>query len=231
MVRRERMMRSKEVPFFFVVVLLFLLFWNQNWVQAWEFGDTSLVMGMRGIEPAVLQLQLKWLGFYSGDIDGIFGPMTREAVIQFQREKGLSDDGVVGPETKAVLPDLEEMTVELNQRDLLYLAQTITGEARGENLKGQIAVGAVVMNRVFDERFPDTIRDVVLEQGQFTSVWDGQINYYYSEASLQAAQLALLGYDPTGGAFFFYNPQIATERVWITSREVVARIGEHIFAY
>lgn len=230
--REELLLIARGKEFFWLLIILFLFLTLQgDLIWAWEPGEKTLRMGMQGVEAAILQIKLQWLGFYSGAIDGIFGPMTKSAVIEFQESEGLAGDGVVGPKTAAVLPDLTEITAQLSQTELLYLAQTITGEARGENLKGQIAVGAVVINRVLDERFPDTIRDVVLEKGQFTSVWDGQINYYYSDTALQAAQLALLGYDPTGGAFFFYNPQIATERVWITSREVVARIGEHIFAY
>lgn len=214
-----------------IILFFFLLSNGQEEAKAMEFGEKTLRLNSSGIHVGIVQIKLKWLGYYQGEVDGLFGPMTHSAVMDFQRDEGLSPDGVVGPKTFAVLPHLDELEQEVNQRDLLYLAQTITGEARGENLKGQIAVGAVVLNRVNDERFPSTIRDVVLERGQFTSVYDGQINYYYSDMALEAAKLALLGYDPTGGAFFFYNPEIATERVWITSREVVARIGEHIFAY
>lgn len=223
--------KGREVLVLVIIFFVFFFFYGEEDGKAREFNEENMKLGMQGVHIAILQIKLAWLGHYQGIIDGIFGPMTREGVILFQEDQGLVPDGIIGPKSREKLPDFQEIIQDLNQRDLLYLAQTITGEARGENLKGQIAVGAVVLNRVRDERFPSTIRDVVLERGQFTSVYDGQINIYYSDSALKAAQLALLGYDPTRGAFFFYNPEIATERVWITSREVVARIGEHIFAY
>lgn len=215
-----------------ICILLFSFYLcGEEEVRAWEFDGGGLKIGSSGIDVAILQIKLHYLGYYYDAIDGIFGPLTHEAIILFQEDKGLTPDGIVGPKTLHHLPYLEELRKDMSQRDLLYLAQTITGEARGETFKGQVAVAAVVLNRVKDQRFPSTIRDVVLEKGQFTSLYDGQINYYYSDSALMAAQLALLGYDPTGGAIFFYNPRIATERVWITSREVVARIGEHVFAH
>lgn len=222
---------SCNVALILLILFFSLLWWGDDEALAWEFDGSNLEIGARGIDVAMLQTKLSYLGHYQAPIDGIFGPMTQEAIFLFQASLGLTPDGIVGPKTLQRLPSIEEMVEDFSQRDLLYLAQTITGEARGENFKGQVAVAAVVLNRVNDYRFPSTIRDVVLEQGQFTSVCDGQINYYYSDSALKAAKLALLGYDPTGGALFFYNPQIATEKVWITSREVVTRIGEHIFAY
>ncbi len=223
--------KGRDLILTFLIFFFLLTAFSLERVQAAEFGFRQLRDGDRGTDVGILQLKLQWLGLYEDNIDGIFGSITQSAVREFQRQKGLNPDGIVGPKTYSQLPELEELLKDLDQQQVVYLAQTITGEARGENFKGQVAVGAVVINRKNDLRFPDNIRDIVLEEGQFTSVQDGQINIYYTDSALKAAQLALLGYDPTNGALFFYNPSIATELRWITTREVLARIGKHIFAY
>ena len=93
-----------------------------------------------------------------------------------------------------------------------------------------MAVGAVVLNRVKSPGFPNTIREVILQEGQFSCILDGQANLYPSQSCIEAAKAAILGYDPTGGALFFYNPRIATNVEWISKRPVITRIGDHVFA-
>ena len=117
-----------------------------------------------------------------------------------------------------------------NTSNLQLLARAINGEARGESYEGQVAVGAVILNRVKDSRFPNTIPGVIYQKGAFTAVSDGQINVPIAEGStvLKAAQDALNGWDPTGGAVYYFNPQTATSK-WIWSRPVVKTIGKHRF--
>ena len=118
----------------------------------------------------------------------------------------------------------------MSPEDIIQLAYLINGEARGESFKGKVAVGAVVLNRVKSDKFPNSIREVILQEGQFSCISDGQANLYPMKSSIAAAKAALLGYDPTNGALFFYNPKIATNVAWISERPVVARIGQHVFA-
>ena len=112
--------------------------------------------------------------------------------------------------------------------DINLLAMVINGEARGESFEGQVAVGAVILNRVRHPSFPDTLREVIYEKGAFTAVTDGQINKKVTQSSIRAAQAALGGKDPTNGAVFYYNPETATCK-WIRTRKVIKRIGNHVF--
>jgi len=114
--------------------------------------------------------------------------------------------------------------------DLQLIARAINGEARGEPYEGQVAVGAVILNRVKDSRFPNTIAGVIYQSGAFTAVTDGQINVSIEEGStvLKAAQDALNGWDPTNGAVYYFNPDTATNK-WIWSRPLIKTIGKHRF--
>ena len=114
--------------------------------------------------------------------------------------------------------------------DIQLMARAINGEARGEPYEGQVAVGAVILNRVKDSKFPNTISGVIYQPGAFTAVADGQINQPISEGSTvyKAAQDAKNGWDPTGGCIYYFNPQTATNK-WIWSRPLVKTIGKHRF--
>jgi N-acetylmuramoyl-L-alanine amidase len=117
----------------------------------------------------------------------------------------------------------------VSKEDVELLTRVIHGEARGENFEGQVAVGAVVLNRLKDPRFPNTIRDVIYQSGAFTAVDDKQIQLDPNDQAYKAAEAALAGQDPTNGALFYFNPRLATDH-WIKSRSVVKRIGNHTFS-
>lgn len=184
----------------------------------------------------LVQQKLKNWGYYTGSVDGIYGSKTKAAVIKFQRTNKLTVDGIVGNQTLKAMGITESMlssstsqnSVSSNQ-DLYLLAKLINAEARGENYKGQVAVGAVVLNRVKSSSFPNTISGVIYQPYAFTCVNDGQINYSPSQSAISAAKDALNGWDPTNGCIYYYNPKIATNK-WIYSRPTVITIGNHVFA-
>ncbi len=173
-----------------------------------------------------IQQKLKDLGYYFGSIDGIYGNATRNAVVAFQKANGLTADGVAGPKTIAALGlNFNSVT----SSDLYLLAKCVHAEARGEPYVGQVAVAAVILNRVKDAAFPNTISGVIYQPWAFTAVNDGQINLEPNSTAYQAAQDALNGWDPTYGCLYYYNPTTATSK-WIFSRQTVVTIGKHVFA-
>lgn len=173
-----------------------------------------------------IQQKLKDLGYYFGSVDGIYGNATRNAVIAFQKANGLTADGVAGPKTIAALGlNFNSVT----SSDLYLLAKCVHAEARGEPYVGQVAVAAVILNRVKDAAFPNTISGVVYQPWAFTAVNDGQINLEPNSTAYQAAQDALNGWDPTYGCLYYYNPTTATSK-WIFSKQTVVTIGKHVFA-
>ena len=182
--------------------------------------------GDRGSGVTTIQTKLKNWGYYNGAVDGIFGSQTSEAVRYFQRKNGLTADGVVGSATQAALG----MSSPESQQsgDVYLLAKVISAEARGEPYNGQVAVGAVILNRVEHPSFPNTIAGVVYEQGAFTCMVDGQIDQPIADSAFQAARDALNGADPTGGAIYYFNPDTATS-AWIWSRPLITTIGRHRF--
>jgi len=197
-----------------------------------ELGERLLRRGDEGSDVALLQRKLQQSGYYEGEVDGLFGPITERAVINFQKDNNLIIDGIVGPQTLSHLPGGELLSrMSYPRNEIVALARVIYGEARGESFQGKVAVAAVVLNRVASDKFPDNIIDVILETGQFSCIMDGQVNQEFpSKEIFDAARTALLGYDPTKGALFFYNPEIATNLVWISARPVITRIGNHVFA-
>ncbi len=181
-------------------------------------------------ENKVIQQKLKNLGYYKGNIDGILGPLSLTAIKNFQRDNGLAVDGIVGPKTAAKLgisTNLNASTV--SSSDLYLLAKCVYAESRGEPYVGQVAVAAVILNRVKSSEFPNTIAGVIYQPYAFTAVTDGQINLEPDQTAYNAAKDALNGWDPTYGCLFYYNPAIATSS-WIYSRQVVVTIGDHVFA-
>ena len=189
--------------------------------------------GSRGNEVIQIQTKLKRWGYYSGNIDGIYGTQTLNAVKYFQRKNGLTVDGIAGKNT------LEAMGIfnssgnssssnSTTTSDLNLLARVVYGEARGEPYAGQVAVAAVVLNRVKSSSFPNTISGVVYQSGAFTAVSDGQINLNPNTTAYNAARDALNGWDPSGGAIYYFNPSTATN-AWIWSRPHIIPIGTHIF--
>lgn len=198
----------------------------------------SLRRGSRGDLVTTLQKRLKTWGYYTGSVDGIFGSQTEQAVKYFQRKNGLVVDGIVGPATaKAVGISLtggssggssSSSGTGSSSSDVYLLARCVYGEARGESYKGQVAVAAVVLNRVRSSSFPNTISGVIYQPGAFSVVSDGQINLTPNDTALKAARDAMNGWDPTGGCLYYYNPA-KTSNKWILSRPIMMRIGNHVF--
>ncbi|MBQ8392048.1 MAG: spore cortex-lytic enzyme [Clostridia bacterium] len=191
--------------------------------------------GSRGEEVRKIQTKLKNWGYYSGSVDGVYGWQTESAVRSFQKKNGLSVDGVAGTKTLNAMGIYSSSSSgggssssSPNEANIELLARVINGEARGEPYEGQVAVGAVVLNRVDHPSFPNSISGVVYQKGAFTAVDDGQINAEMYASSRRAARDALNGWDPTGGAIYYYNPRTATNQ-WIRTREVICTIGEHVF--
>ncbi len=202
-----------------------------------------LRQGSSGNEVKEVQRRLKMWGYYTGSVDGKFGAGTKKAVIAFQKKNGLTADGVVGKSTykalgmsssyNALAGQSQQSSVSgvngFSSADLYLLAKTIYAEGRGEPYTGQVAIGAVVMNRIRHSSFPNTVSGVVYQKHAFTAVSDGQINLTPNETAMKAARDAMNGWDPTGGAIYYYNPAIATSS-WIFSRQTIATIGKHVFA-
>ncbi len=184
--------------------------------------------GSRGNEVRRIQTKLKQLGHYNGSIDGIFGSDTKKAVIKFQKSCGLTADGIAGPKTLLYLGLDSGSQGGFTSNDIYLLAKVIEGEARGEGYKGQVAVGAVILNRVDHSSFPDSISGVVYQSGAFDCVYDSNWNVEPSATARKAANDAINGWDPTGGAIYYYNPAKTTNQ-WIRSRTVVTVIGRHHF--
>lgn len=192
-----------------------------------------LKQGNTGTNVRTLQRKLKNWGYYKGDVDGIFGSQTKEAVKYFQRRNGLVADGIVGTKTLSALGMTLSSTSSTNsgvsEADVNLLARVIYGEARGESYVGKVAVGAVVLNRIKSASFPNTMSGVVYQKYAFTAVSDGQINLTPNEECKKAAKDALNGWDPSYGALYYYNPRTATSS-WIFSRQTTVIIGNHVFA-
>lgn len=184
--------------------------------------------GSSGQEVRDIQDKLSRWGYYTGDIDGNYGYKTYMAIRYFQRKNGLNADGVAGADTLAALGFASQSSWGYS-REVNLLAHLIHGEARGEPYIGQVAVGAVILNRTRDSRFPKTIAGVIYQPGAFDAVSDGQINLEPTPAAYRAARDALNGWDPSGGSVYYFNPSTATSR-WIWSRTVIRVIGRHYFA-
>ncbi len=197
--------------------------------QAFAAGN-SLRLGDRGDTVRQIQQRLRDWGYYSGSVDGIFGNMTDQAVRKFQRSNGLVADGIVGPATAAAIGIQLSGTSSGNkyQSDINLLAHVVYGEARGEPYMGQVAVAAVVLNRVQSASFPNSISGVVYQPRAFSIVDDGQINLQPDSQAIRAAKDAYNGYDPTSGCLFYYNPAKTTSQ-WMLSKPVYLRIGTHVF--
>lgn len=199
-------------------------------VLAQQAGAVSYRQGSSGDQVTTIQTKLKNWGYYDGPVDGIFGSATTAAVKYFQQRNGLTVDGIVGTATLEALgmPVSTGSTTTAQQSSVDLLARVISAEARGEPYSGQVAVGAVILNRVEHPSFPSTISGVVYQTGAFTCMVDGQFDEPVSESAYRAAYEALNGTDPSGGAIYYFNPSTATSS-WIWSRPVIKTIGQHRF--
>ena len=208
---------------------------------AFDVVETAVLKkGSTGGEVKEVQRRLKMWGYYNGAVDGIYGSKTVEAVKYFQRKNGLTADGIAGKATFAALGMNDSVKAlegsgssgkpsDYTSSDLYLLARCIYAEARGESYTGQVAVGAVVLNRVDSPDFPNTIAGVIYQKNAFTAVNDGQINLQPDQTALNAASDAMNGWDPTYGCLYYYNPAVATSS-WIFGRETITVIGKHVFA-
>ncbi len=201
-------------------------------------------IGSQGDEVTQIQTKLSEMGYLQGEIDGIFGEQTKSAVIAFQKDNGLTADGIVGDATLGALglggnseesaQSDEEETEQgggyggMGESDFNLFARIISAEARGESFEGQVAVGAVILNRIAHPSFPNTLSGVIYQKGAFSCIDDGGVNAAVADSAYKAAREAINGSDPSGGAIYYYNPEKATSE-WIFSRPVLTVIGEHRF--
>ena len=199
---------------------------------------TILEIGSRGANVTKVQQRLIKYGYMDGEADGRYGEATRDAVRWFQRNNGLTVDGKVGPATAAALgvtlttsssSAAASSSATIVSADHRLLAKLVYAEARGETYKGQVAVAAVVLNRVASSEFPNTISGVIYQKNAFSCVNNGSINSTPDSSCIKAALDALNGWDPTGGCLYFYNPS-KTDDKWIRTRTVTTVIGNHHFA-
>lgn len=194
--------------------------------------------GSTGATVTEIQTRLKAWGYYTGAVDGTYGSATEKAVKYFQQSNGLTADGQAGSETLAALGlptgggsasgGGDDGSSGSGEGDVELLARLISAEARGEPYEGQVAVGAVVLNRVEHASFPNSISGVIYQSGAFSCLDDGQFDEPVAESAYRAAQDALNGWDPSSGAIYYFNPSTATSS-WIWSRPVILTIGKHMF--
>ena len=202
---------------------------NINFIQPFE-NQSVVQTATTTSENKIIQQRLKKWGYYTGAVDGILGPKSVAAIKKFQKNNGLAADGIVGPKTAAKIGITLSSSSSNKQTssDLYLLAKCVYAEARGESYTGQVAVAAVILNRVKSASFPNTIAGVIYQPWAFTAVHDGQINLEPNQTAYNAARDAMNGWDPTYGCLYYYNPKTATSK-WIYSRQQVVKIGSHVF--
>lgn len=220
---------SKFKKVFILCMVMMFVFVLGGTLYAVSYSATNQVTAVATTsQNKQVQQRLKELGYYKGAIDGIFGRQTLQAVKNFQRDYGLVVDGIVGKKTLAKL-GLSTGAGSYSSSDVYLLAKCVYAESRGEPYVGQVAVAAVILNRVKSSKFPNTISGVVYQPYAFTAVSDGQINLEPNQTAYNAARDAMNGWDPTYGCIYYYNPATATSK-WIFSRQTVVTIGKHVFA-
>ncbi|MGN1443139.1 MAG: spore cortex-lytic enzyme [Acutalibacteraceae bacterium] len=218
----------------FVIMLAMTVLAVSYNLSASEEGSTVYTLsklGSRGEEVRKIQTKLKSLGYYKGSVDGIYGTETRNAVKSFQKNCGITVDGIAGPKTLKYLGLGSASTSQsgkYSESDINLLAKLIAAEARGESYTGQVAVGAVVLNRVAHSSFPDTVAGVIYQSGAFSAVTDSNWSISSTAESLKAARDCINGWDPSGGAIYYYNPK-KTSNSFMLSRPVIKTIGNHVF--
>lgn len=204
----------------FTINIFAILFVQSVDAAAYKKGSTGSVV-------TEIQQKLSSWGYYSGSVDGVYGSKTESAVKDFQKKNGLTVDGVAGSATLAAL-GIQSSSSGSYDNDVNLLARLISAEARGEPYSGQVAVGAVVLNRIEHPSFPNTMSGVIYQSGAFSCLSDGQFNEPVADSAYKAARDALNGWDPSGGAIYYFNPSTATNG-WIWSRPLIVTIGKHRF--
>ena len=231
----ERLKKLIKIVAFCLILVFSVTALGQNH-QYYVSTAQSLKIGDKGQEVKDMQQELKNWGYYEGKVDGIFDSNTFASVLRYQRTYGLNANGIADENTLLTMGlghivetgQAYAATKQTSNEQLL--ARAINGEARGEPFEGQVAVGAVILNRVKNSKFPKTIAGVIYQPGAFTAVADGQIDVPIDPKStvVKAARDALAGWDPTGGCLYYWNPATATSK-WIWSRKVQLKIGKHWF--
>ena len=221
--------RNKIAFILLIIFIILIILYNM-------FLENNIVLGLskygsRGSEVTQIQTKLKRWGYYKGNVDGIYGSGTLSAVKLFQKKNGLTVDGIAGTKTlnaMGIYNSSNSSSSSSNSTNLNLLSRLVYGEARGEPYSGQVAVAAVVLNRVRSSSFPNTVSGVIYQSGAFDVVSDGQINLTPDSTAKKAAQDAINGWDPSYGAIYYFNPSTATNK-WIWSRPMTVKIGKHRF--
>ncbi|WP_368489631.1 spore cortex-lytic enzyme [Clostridium sp. BJN0013] len=229
-------MAKKIMKFKIQLILVFIIIFTYMSTSLFLLPYSNAVKavayyyGSKGDVVIKIQTKLRDWGYYNGSVDGIYGYQTYTAVRYFQSKNGLKVDGIVGDATLSALAINVAGSYgnESNNQNVMLLARLINGEARGEPYEGQVAVGAVILNRTRDPRFPSTLAGVIYQPGAFTAVVDGQVHANMEQNSINAARDALNGWDPSEGALYYFNPSTATSS-WIWSRPLIKIIGKHRF--
>lgn len=234
-------MWKKSLCFSSLIVFVFFILMMSSPNDTFAFTDQVIQRGATGSDVTELQTRLKKIGYYQGEVDGVYGWSTYWAVRNFQDKFGLPVDGLVGGTTKEKLVRASgEVTLPkgvkkatntpsgFSNNEIRLIANAVHGEARGEPYVGQVAVAAVILNRLENAAFPDSVSGVIFEPRAFTAVADGQIWLQPNETSRKAVLDAMNGWDPTDGAIYYFNPDTATSP-WIWTRPQIKTIGNHIF--
>lgn len=224
---------KKSVILIFALALALATILSLVFIETPDVAQAAVLkQGSRGDSVKTVQQKLIRWGYLKGSADGIFGAKTKAAVVAFQKKNGLTADGIIGTRTAQALgislSGTTSSSSSASSTDLNLLARVVYGEARGEPYTGQVAVAAVVLNRVRSSSFPNSVAGVVYQSGAFDCVSDGQINLTPNQSAYNAAKDALNGWDPTYGCLFYYNPRTATSK-WMLSRTVKLSIGNHAF--
>ncbi len=227
----SRIYRGYRTVIALLLVFTVLVFVSYVQNENDETVYTLSKIGSRGNEVRQIQKKLRELGYYKGSVDGIYGTGTQKAVRSFQKNCGITADGIAGPKTLKYLglsSSSSGSSGAYSGSDINLLAKLIAAEARGESYTGQVAVGAVVLNRVTHSSFPDTVAGVIYQKGAFSCVNDSNWSVAPNSTSLKAARDCINGWDPSGGAIYYYNPA-KTNNSFMHSRPVITTIGRHVF--
>lgn len=231
MTKKGKIFRGYRALIALLLVFSLAVFGGYIYKESSSTVYTLSKLGSRGNEVRQVQKKLKSLGYYKGSVDGIYGTATQKAVKNFQKNCGITADGIAGPKTLKFLglsTASSGSSGSYSSSDINLLAKLIAAEARGESYTGQVAVGAVVLNRVTHSSFPDTVAGVIYQKGAFSCVNDSNWNVSPNSTSLKAARDCINGWDPSGGAIYYYNPS-KTSNGFMFSRPVITTIGNHVF--
>ncbi len=226
-------MKRKKILSIILLIIFISIFLTIIFFLRKDLNSTYALSkyGSRSEEVTQIQTKLKRWGYYNGNVDGIYGTQTLNAVKWFQSKNGLTVDGIAGPKTLSAMGIFNSNSTTSNTnntQDINLLSKLVYAESRGEPYAGQVAVASVVLNRVKNSSFPNTIAGVIYQSGAFDAVSDGQINKTPDSTARKAAQDAINGWDPSYGAIYYFNPSTATNK-WIWSRPLTVVIGKHRF--